>query len=420
MTDSRPLQEIKNSLESLPDGIQWESDGPSQEVSRCDFAIKSPGLSHSSAILKQIHQLNIPIFSEIEVALAFSKTQQIVAITGTNGKTTTTALTGEIFRNGLPYGQNVYVCGNIGLPAAECAPQTNSQDVLLIESSSYQLEDSSFFHPQIAAILNLKPDHIDHHGSFEKYAEAKARIFRDQTETDFCIFNASDPETVKLARACPARKLFFNGQASSSHAWTQSGKIYARLKLTDSPLVFLPPSLPGHHNLENAMAGILISLCYGLLPRAIQEGLSHFKGIEHRLEEVGVFKDLRCINDSKATNVDSTVIALEAFSQFEGKIILILGGLDKGSPYAPLKPLIAKLVKSVLTIGSAAQKIENELEGVQPLSHCETLENAVQKAFEIGEEGDILLLSPACASFDQFNNFEDRGKFFKKILQHYT
>jgi UDP-N-acetylmuramoylalanine--D-glutamate ligase len=419
-TDSRSLQEIKSTLEKLPQEIEWESDGPSQRISLCGFAVKSPGLPQSSDIIKQIRKWNIPIFSEIEVALAFSKTREIAAITGTNGKTTTSALTGEIFRRALPRGQNVFVCGNIGMPAAQCAPQAKSTDALVMETSSYQLEDSSFFHPRTAAILNLKPNHLDHHGNFENYAQAKAKIFRDQNEKDYCIFNAEDPEVLKLARHCPSQKLFFGGSPKTSHAWIEGGRICARLEAATIPTVFSPPELPGRHNLENAMAGILIALSFGLPASAIQEGLSHFKGIEHRLEEVGVVSGMRCVNDSKSTTVDSTLAALEAFSQFKGKIILVLGGLDKGSSYAPLKPLIAQIAKSVITIGSAAKKIEEELDGICLVSHCETLGKAIQTAFEMRGNGDILLFSPACASFDQFENFEDRGEQFKKILQHYT
>ncbi len=419
MSDSRPFKEIQALAQEIPQGIPWEADGPSPEALSCGFAVKSPGLSWNSPVIQKIKNAGIPIFSEMEVALSFSKTKQIIAITGTNGKTTTTALTGEIFRQGLSFGQNVYVCGNIGNPVSNCILEANPQDFLVIESSSYQLEDSNFFHPQIAAILNIQPDHIDHHGSFENYIRAKARIFREQGPLDFCIFNSSDFETIKLARECPAQKLFFGGDPKSSHAWTNAGKIYARLNLRDDPVSFTPPALPGRHNQENAMAAILIALASKIPASSIQKALAQFKGVEHRLEEAGTYRKIRCVNDSKATNVDSTLVALKAFSEAHKKIILILGGLDKGSPYTPLKPLISQLAKAVLTIGTAAEKIESELDGVVPLSHCENLDKAVQRAFEIGEAGDILLLSPACASFDQFKNFEERGKRFKKILENY-
>ena len=419
MSDSRPFKEIQALAQEIPQGIPWEADGPSPEALSCGFAVKSPGLAWHSPVIQKIKNAGIPIFSEMEVALSFSKTKQIIAITGTNGKTTTTALTGEIFRQGLSFGQNVYVCGNIGNPVSNCILEANPQDFLVIESSSYQLEDSNFFHPQIAAILNIQPDHIDHHGSFENYIRAKARIFREQGPLDFCIFNSSDFETVKLARECPAQKLFFGGDPKSSHAWTEAGKIQARLNLKDAPISFTPPALPGRHNQENAMAAILIALASKIPVSAIQKALTQFKGVEHRLEEAGAYRKIRCVNDSKATNVDSTLVALKAFSEVNKKIILILGGLDKGSPYAPLKPLISKSAKAVLTIGMAAEKIENELGGIAPIAHCENLDKAVQKAFEIGEAGDILLLSPACASFDQFKNFEERGKRFKKILENY-
>ncbi len=419
MTDSRNSREIADLIKGVPTSASWEADGPSQEALRCGFAVKSPGLSWSSPFIKKIQDAKIPIFSEMEVALSFSKTENIIAITGTNGKTTTTALTGDIFRQGLPYGQNVYVCGNIGTPASDSAPNANPKDFLVIESSSYQLEDSSFFHPKVSAILNIQPDHLDHHGSFENYIQAKARIFRDQNPLDFCIFNALDLETVRLARECPAQKLFFGDDPKSSHAWVKEGKIYARLSLKDAPISFTPPRLPGRHNQENAMAAILIGLASGISTDSIQKALTEFKGVEHRLEEAGTYHQIRCVNDSKATNVDSTLVALKAFTESQKRLILILGGIDKGSPYAPLKPFLSHSVKALLTIGSAAQKIESELDGIVPISHCENLDKAVERAFEIGEAGDILLLSPACASFDQFKNFEERGEKFKKILKRY-
>ncbi len=419
MTDSRALKEVSDLIKDVPAPAVWEASGPSEKALHCGFAVKSPGLSWASPIVKKIQEAGIPIFSEMEVALSFSKTDRIIAITGTNGKTTTTSLTGDIFRQGLPYGQNVHVCGNIGTPASACVLSANPKDVLVIESSSYQLEDSRFFHPKVSAILNIQPDHLDHHGSFANYIRAKARIFRDQNASDFCVFNALDLETVKLARKCPAQRLFFGDDPKSSHAWVEEGKIYARLSLNDSPYLFTPPRLPGRHNLENAMAAILIGLASGISEGSIQKALAQFKGVEHRLEEAGTYRQIRCVNDSKATNVDSTLVALKAFSGFNKKLILILGGLDKGSPYAPLKPLISQTVKTVLTIGSAASKIEKELDGIVPISPCENLDKAVERAFEIGEAGDILLLSPACASFDQFKNFEDRGEKFKKILKRY-
>ncbi len=419
MTDSRQEKDISSLIKEFPQGASWEANGPGQEALSSGFAVKSPGLSWSAPLIKKIKNAGIPIFSEMEVALSFSRTDHIVAITGTNGKTTATTLTGDIFNQGLAFGQNVHVCGNIGTPVSACVLDANPNDVLVIESSSYQLEDSSFFHPKVSVLLNIQPDHLDHHGSFENYIRAKARIFRDQNASDFCIFNSLNLETVKLARECPAQRLFFGDDPKSSHAWVDGGKIHARLSLKDSPFSFTPPNLPGRHNLENAMAAILLALASGISTRSIQKALTQFKGVEHRLEEAGTYRQIRCVNDSKATNVDSTLVALKAFSDIKKRLILILGGLDKGSPYAPLKPFLSQSVKAVLTIGSAAQKIENELDGIVPISHCENLDKAVERAFEIGEPEDILLLSPSCASFDQFKNFEERGKKFKKILERY-
>ncbi|MCX5794356.1 MAG: UDP-N-acetylmuramoyl-L-alanine--D-glutamate ligase [Elusimicrobia bacterium] len=414
VSDKRPRREVKAALGRLAAGVRWEGGGHSARLRQAAFAVKSPGLPSSAPVLADLRAAHVPVFSELETALAFCAASDIVAITGTNGKTTTTALTAEIFRRGLPRGRQVLTAGNIGTPVSETAPRAKAKDVLVLEVSSYQLEDSRSFHPRAAALLNITADHVDHHGSMQAYIEAKAKVFGEQQGADFCVFNAEDPLVLKLSRRCRCRRLYFGRKGAYSHAWVEGGKI--RVKLPGKKeLSFTPPSLPGVHNLENAMAAVLLSLGCGLAPAAIQKALKSFRGVPHRLEEAGSAGGIRCVNDSKATNVDSTMVALRTFTK--KNVLLILGGLHKGSPYKPLQPLIESVVKGILTIGSAAAKVEDDLSGLAPIFPCGDLKTAFTTALNIGAPGDVLLLSPACASFDQFRDFEDRGDQFKALVK---
>ncbi len=417
-SDSRPRAELAKALPRMPAGFAWEGGGHSARVLKCGFAVKSPGLLPSLPILARLREAGIPVFSELEVALAFCKAKEIIAITGTNGKTTTTALTGEIFQRATRrLRRRAYICGNIGLPLSEAAHKAGEKDILILEVSSYQLEDSTSLRPRAAALLNITADHLDHHGGMSRYIEAKARIFRKQGESDLCVFNASDPIVLKLSRRCRARRLYFAREPLGPvQAWPRKGRI--RVKLPGSREIALdPPRLPGQHNLENAMAAALLALGRGISAAEVQKGFRSFQGIAHRLEEAGTFQGIRCLNDSKATNVDSTLVALRALGDFKDRILLILGGLHKGSPYTPLAPLVSSGVKGILTIGSASRKIEEDLGGLKPIFPCGDLKTAVETAFKIGSRGDVLLLSPACASFDQFKNFEERGEQFKRLVR---
>ncbi|MBI4377245.1 MAG: UDP-N-acetylmuramoyl-L-alanine--D-glutamate ligase [Elusimicrobia bacterium] len=414
-TDSRPRKELAGSLSRMGRGFSWEGGRHTDRALSCAFAVKSPGLSPSLPLLQRMAQRGIPVFSELEVALAFCKAGEVIAITGTNGKTTTTALVAQIFKAGSRPGRKVRVCGNIGLPASAVALETGSKDTVVLEVSSYQLEDSRYFRPNAAALLNITADHLDHHGGMDRYLDAKARVFEDQRPEDLCVFNAGDPLTLKISRDCGSRRLFFGPKGGPAHAWVEKGMIRVS-GVTRRPLSLRPPKLPGAHNLENSMAAALLALGRGVKPAAVQKAFRSFKGVEHRLEEVGVIRGLRCVNDSKATNVDSTLVALKALEDEKGRILLILGGLHKGSPYSPLRPLVAERVKGIFTIGSAARKIEEDLSGSTSIFPCGELKIAIETAFQIGSPGDLLLLSPACASFDQFKDFEDRGRRFKELV----
>jgi len=413
-SDARPRRELKAALGRLAASFSWAGGGRGDRLLRAAFAVKSPGLPSRAPILAKLRAAGIPVFSELETALAFCASPQVVAVTGTNGKTTTASLAAEIFRRGLPRGRKVHLAGNIGTPVSQTVPRVKAADALILEVSSYQLEDSHHFHPRAAALLNITADHVDHHGGMPAYIAAKARLFRDQRGDDFCVFNAQDPLVLKLSRLAPCRRLYFGRKGALSHAWVEGGKI--RVKLPGAKaLAFAPPDLPGSHNLDNAMAAVLLALGWGLKPQAVAQALRAFRGVPHRLEEAGAVRGIRCVNDSKATNVDSTMVALKTFSA--KKVLLILGGLHKGSPYQPLRPLIESVVKGILTIGSAAGKVEEDLSGIAPIFPCGDLKTAFATALQIGAPGDVLLLSPACASFDQFRDFEDRGDQFKALVK---
>ncbi|MDD5657376.1 MAG: UDP-N-acetylmuramoyl-L-alanine--D-glutamate ligase [Elusimicrobia bacterium] len=419
-SDARPRRDLKTALGALAGRIALEAGGHGSRCLKAAFAVKSPGLPPRAPILERLRQARVPVFSELEVALAFCPSRELLAITGTNGKTTTTALAEEIFRAALPRGRRAVAAGNIGTPASEAAAGAGAKDIVILEVSSYQLEDSRSFHPRAAALLNITPDHMEHHGSMEAYIEAKEKVFRQQTEADFCVFNAEDPLVLKLSRAARCRRLYFGRKRPAVHAWFEGGRIRTKLpgRRGAREISFAPPKLPGAHNLDNAMAAVLLAMGWGLKAPAIQKALKAFRGVEHRLEAAGTARGVRCINDSKATNVDSTMVALKALAPGLGRrILLILGGLHKGSPYRPLRPLIESGVKGILTIGSAAAKIEEDLGGLAPILPCGDLATAVTTALQVAAAGDVLLLSPACASFDQFRDFEDRGARFKALVK---
>ncbi|PIR15915.1 MAG: UDP-N-acetylmuramoyl-L-alanine--D-glutamate ligase [Elusimicrobia bacterium CG11_big_fil_rev_8_21_14_0_20_64_6] len=415
-SDSRPKAELSRALKSLPKAVKWEWSGHSDRLLKCAFIVKSPGLASNLSILSKLKDRGIPVYSELEIALAYSKAKAVVAITGTNGKSTTTQLTWDIFKAGLPRGRKALLGGNIGIPLTAIAPSSKATDVIILECSSYQLEDSVSIEPRASAIINITADHLEHHGSMAAYLDAKAKIFRAQGPGDSCVFNADDPTVYKLSRTCPSERLYFGRKGVNVHAWEEGGKLHFKLPRSKKEVALAPPKLPGRHNIENALAAGLLALARGLKPSAIQKAFKAFKGVEHRLETCGSVRGIACVNDSKATNVDSTLVALKAYPPGDKRLLLILGGLHKGFPYAPLKPWIDKSVKGILTIGSASRRIEEELSGLVPIFPCANLETAVDTGLKIGVKGDTLLLSPACASFDQFQDFEERGRRFKTLV----
>ena len=408
-------------LPQLPQGVEIETGGHSEKLFACACFIKSPGIFPKHPVLKKAKELKIPVFSELEVALAFlPKKVSVFAVTGTNGKTTTTTLLGEILKQRAQReGQNrkVFVCGNIGTPVSECVNQIKSGDDLVIEVSSYQLEDSTFFRPHIACLLNITPDHLDHHGGMKKYIKAKSKIFKYQRSNDFLILNGADGICAPYAPYAKSQVLAFSTQPKHllrTDVFFDGDELVFRAGYSFRP----PHLLKGIHNVENAMAAALMAFAGGAEACDVQDVFEHFKAMEHRIEQFAYHKGVTYVNDSKATNLDSTLTALKSFEP-EKNIWLILGGRDKGASYEVLLPFLHKYCKQVLSIGEAMDKIEKELRGAFPIIRCHTLEQAVKTAMQNAKNGDIVLLSPACSSFDQFKDFEQRGKIFKQLVNAY-
>ena len=418
VSDTKSGDDLRNEIPTLLDhGITVETGGHGERTFRGqDLIVVSPGVPVDAPPLVQARSLGEMVIGEIELAAQFLP-GSIVAITGSNGKTTTTTLTGEILAAaGLP----TLVGGNIGTPAISLAPRAKPETVIVLEVSSFQLETIRTFHPKIAVVLNVTPDHLDRHRTLEAYVDAKARIFENQTSEDFAVLNADDPTCVSMAGRTQAKVFWFSRQKEVKQgAWVRDGAVVFRdgsgAEKTVQHEIMLASEIPlkGAHNLENALAAVCVGMLMGCAPEKIRQAVRDFKAVEHRLEFVATIRGVDYYNDSKATNVDATIKALESFP---ANIHLILGGKDKGSDYSVLNDLLRQRVKRVYTIGAAAAKIESQIKNVEVV-HAETLENAIRKANASAEPGDVVLLAPACASFDQFKNYEQRGQVFKKIVQ---
>lgn len=403
------------------EGIEAETGGYSKSVYECDFFVKSPGIPPSHPVLKELKKLKKPIFSEIEIAVAYApKDCKVFAITGTNGKTTTTVMLSEIMHAHCRLegkARKVYTVGNIGKPFASVSDKIEPGSIIVIEVSSYQLEDSTYFRPYVSAVLNITPDHIEHHGSLKKYINAKTKVFSNQTARQAFITNGSDKECVKMMKSAKCRVYSFS---STPHHPVRIDVFYDgdEMIFASGPRIKPPKLALGIHNIENAMAASLMAFSAGVSEQAVQEGFDTFNCLEHRIEHFADFNGISCFNDSKATNVDSTLIALKAL-QSEHKIWLILGGRDKGAPYKPLFAYMEKFCKHAVLIGEASPLIKQQLTGRFPATEKGDIKAAVEYIFSLAKPGDILLLSPACSSFDQFKDFEDRGNKFKEIVQNY-
>jgi UDP-N-acetylmuramoylalanine--D-glutamate ligase len=414
VSDARPATLIAELSDLLDQGFMVEAGSHGLlTFRRQDLIVVSPGVPMSTPVLTQVRAMGAHIIGELELGVEFLQ-GQVVGITGSNGKTTTTTLLGEIL---TAAGKSTLVGGNIGLPVTAMVAESTPESWSVIEVSSFQLETVETFRPRIAVVLNITPDHLDRHGNFATYAAAKARITEFQTAEDFLVLNGEDKQTQMVAAKTKAQIYWFSGRRPIKQgAFVHGESIFfvPREGAKAEPVMPVAEiSLAGAHNVENVLAAVCAARLAGVESETIRGAVRAFKAVEHRLEFVREVAGVRYYNDSKATNVDATMKAMEAFA---GGIHLILGGKDKDSDYRVMTALVRERVKTVITIGSAAEKITHQLDGVVKIEAAETLARAVELAHETAVAGDTVLLAPACSSFDQFENYEQRGRVFKELV----
>jgi len=415
VSDARSAVALAHEIPALLDaGIMVESGGHGLlTFRRQDLIVVSPGVPTDTPEVQQTKAFGMPIIGEVELASRFLQ-GKIVAITGSNGKTTTTTLVGKIFSDaGLP----TLVGGNIGLPVIDLVAKSTPETTSVLEVSSFQLETIEDFHPHIAVVMNITPDHLDRHGSFENYAAAKTRITERQTAEDFLVLNAENKATQMVAAKTKAQIFWFSLRRPVKQGTFVHGESIVFVAHEGAKAEPVMPvdeiHLKGSHNVENVLAAVCAARLAGIPAETIRHAVGAFKAVEHRLELVKTVRGVEFYNDSKATNVDA---AMKAVASFGGGIHLILGGKDKDSDYGTMSDLLKERVKAVYTIGSAAEKIERQLHGVVKMVQAGTIQTAVQEAAKAAVAGDVVLLSPACSSFDQFENYEHRGRVFREVV----
>lgn len=384
---------------------------PDELFENADLIVVSPGVPLAIPPFARARDRGIPIIGEVELATRFIK-GRLVGITGSNGKTTTTALTGHLLeRSGI----RVQVGGNIGTPLISLVDTSTEETFTVIEMSSFQLEAVDTMHLMAAALLNITPDHLDRYDSMDSYAGAKRNIFRNQTTGDVAVLNADDERVIALGDLSGAEKFYFSRKRQLDAGIFLDGDRMVMVEDEGRTELIRRDEirLKGDHNLENVMAALGLGLACGADPEAMRSAVADFPGVEHRLEFVVTIRGVDFYNDSKATNVDAAIKALESFNV---PVVAILGGKDKGSDYAPLRPLLEKRSKEVILIGAATEKIAAALEGAVDLTRAQSMSEAVSKAFAAAQPGSVVLLAPACASFDMFDNYEHRGRVFKTAV----
>lgn len=399
--------------------IEWEDSGHSERAKECEFAVISPGVPTKAPLVQQLMNQGKEVFSELEVASWFCKSP-IVAISGSNGKTTVTTWIAHTFEQAK---RNYIVAGNIGVAFSSIVEQTHADTTVILEVSSFQLDHIKWFKPKVAVLLNITPDHLNRYEySMELYARAKYRIFENQDETDVLIYGFDDPlvrQAIENAKK-HGRKVSFYGfstqQEIENGITATSGKIqFKKSEQSDYLMEVAEVGLPGAHNLYNGLATAMAARASEIGNEAIRESLTGFQGVEHRLEFVRELDGVRYINDSKATNVNAVWFALDSFIV---PMVLILGGRDKGNNYLELESQLREKVHTIIAIGEAREKIKKQLADVVPnLIEAQTMDEAVEISRKKAKRGEIVLLSPACASFDMFNSFEHRGRVFKNLVK---
>jgi len=386
-------------------GIRMEL-GPHriETFERADLIVVSPGVPHTILPIRRAKEQGIPVIGEIELASRFI-TEPIVAVTGTNGKTTTTTLLGKMLEDS---GFKVFVGGNIGKPLIAYADREEKAEIVVVEVSSFQLDTIDTFRANVAVLLNITEDHMDRYPDLDAYTKSKARIFKNQQYNDTAVLNGSDPVVRSLSRGILSRKVFFSSKEEGVAISDESIISQENMSQLLSDL-----KLPGKHNMENAAAASLAALTAGGTFEGVRTSLRKFKGLPHRLEYIDTLNGVDFFDDSKATNVDSVAKALETF---ERPVVLIMGGRNKGSKFHTLRDLIGRHTKKLIVIGEAKEDIKAELGDIKPVETATSMEDAVFMAYNAAKPGDIVLLSPACASFDMYNSYAQRGEDFCKAV----
>ncbi len=408
--DDRPRAELDLAGLDRDPAVELRLDGPSGDVEGLDGVVTSPGVPRDRPLLEAARERGLPVIAEVELAFPFLE-GEVVGITGSNGKSTTTALTGAMLEAA---GRRVEVCGNIGAALASRVAGEPGR-VFVVELSSFQLESVDRFHPHSAALLNLAADHLDRHGDLESYLAAKAAIFRRQTAADLAVLNADDPRVADLE--VPSRRRLFSSTRGVRDGCYLSGDVVMEASPEGESELFqrsdLP--LPGPHNLENAMAAALLARAHGATALDVAAGMKTFRGLPHRLERVAERGGVTWYDDSKGTNLAATARSLEGFD--DGAVHVILGGRHKGGDLAELRPLLERKARRAYLIGEAAEAFARALAPDVPFETAGTLDRAVARAAANARSGEVVLLSPACASFDQFTNFAERGRTFQRLVK---
>lgn len=413
-TDRRGEREIGADLGGLErDGVRLDlGERYLRSLLSADLVVVSPGIDLREPPFRRVRKLGIPLIGEVELAYRCSEAT-FIGITGTNGKSTTTTLVGAILQQA---GLSAHVAGNIGTPLCQVAPSLAVGESVVTELSSFQLETIDTFRPHVAVLLNLAPDHLDRYDQVEDYYRAKVRIFENQQPSDFTVVNADDPLVLQASARARGRRIAFSRTGPlDAGAYVDGDRLILALDGRREVLCRISElKILGVHNLENALAAALSAAAVGASMTAIRAALTSFEGLEHRLEFVSEIDGVRYVNDSKGTNVGAVVRSLESFTD---PVILIAGGRDKHGDFAPLIPLVHERVKRLILIGEAAETLRRMLAAVCPTEEASSLEEAVRRAAAVASSGEVVLLSPACASFDMFTDFEERGRVFKAAVR---
>lgn len=404
---SESLRDLVNQLQGNAENLYFGPQDNSQ-LDNIDRIILSPGVPRRIALVQEAIKRNIPVTGEIELGYLLCKPKLVIGITGTDGKTTTTTLIYEI----LKQEEKVKLGGNIGIPFISFIDEVDSNTIVLLELSSYQLEDVPFYNSNVACILNVSPDHLDRYGSFDDYLNAKLNIFKNQSDNDFAIINLDDPHHEKISKAVNSQKIFFSRNHDNSNTYINSNKDVNWNNIKIANITNIP--LKGLHNEENILAALSIVKLVGISDESIQKVLNTFKGLPHRNEFIAEHKGISFINDSKATTINSV---LKSLNSLDYPVTLLLGGQDKGLDFTELQDSIIEKVKTLILFGEAKDKIKANLNFENTLL-CNDLEEAFKQAVVNSTEGSILL-SPACTSFDQYKSYEERGHHFKSLVDKY-